>query len=137
MIKAVIDTNIIISAILFGGKPREVLNKAIHRQIESITSEALLSEIFETLMAKKFSFELAKALTVRQEMENFSTVIYPQIKIELVRDKNDNMVLECASAGAADYIITGDKDLLVLKQYRDIKICTAAVFLNEKSKYLG
>ncbi len=56
-------------------------------------------------------------------------VVNPTSRIDIVRDKNDNKIIECAFDGMADFIVTGDPDLLVLKEYRGIKIVNADEFL--------
>ncbi len=58
-------------------------------------------------------------------------VISPVTKLDVVRDKSDNKVIECALDGMADYIVTGDPDLLALKEFRNIKIVTADEFLRK------
>ena len=57
-------------------------------------------------------------------------LVYPSGKFDIVRDKKDNKVIECAFDGKVDYIVTGDPDLLVLKEFKGIKIITAKEFLD-------
>ena len=61
-------------------------------------------------------------------------IIEPSSKFNAVRDKKDNKIIECAFDGKADYIVTGDPDLLILKEFRGIKIITAREFLESRNK---
>lgn len=129
LVKVVLDTNILISAIAFGGKPKEVLDLVLDEKIIALTSAILLAE-FKEIYRKKFpmlkeDFEL----TIENIEEIFETV-QPTKTLEILRDEDDNRVLEAAVEGKCQYIITGDKDLLDLKSFQGIKIVTADQFLN-------
>lgn len=127
-VKVVLDTNIIISALGFGGKPREILLLAIDTQILALSSTILLAEL-EDVINKKFP-------QLRQDFEHINKLIRRKLKIvkpkkviKILKDDDDNRVLEAASQGRVDYIITGDRDLLELKKYENIKIVNADEFL--------
>ena len=126
--RVVLDTNIIISALLFGGKPRQILQFVIERRLHSVTSPALLSELSE-ILAKKFLFPKNKLLMVERKVKKISSVVYPSEIITILRDKPDNRVLETAHTGECGYVITGDKQLLKLRVFRDIGIVTPEQFL--------
>lgn len=127
--KVVIDTNVIISSLLFGGKPQEIIKLIIEREIIPITSKILIAELTDVLV-KKFNFIPNKtALTEEFIKENFQ-IVYPSIMLDIISDKDDNRVLEAAVVGKCQYIITGDKDLLDLKSYNKIIILTAGDFLD-------
>jgi hypothetical protein len=59
-----------------------------------------------------------------------ATTVYPHMHLNLVRDKKDNRILECAMESGSDYLVTGDRDLLALKEYKNVKIVTPREFLN-------
>lgn len=132
MIKVVIDTNVFVSgAIWFPSKPGMVLNLFRNKQFKLICSEILFNEIISTLnkisqkesMSKKFIglwFEILQ--THAQWIRNLPST-------NICRDPKDNLVLATAVTGKADYLITGDQDLLSLKKYQHIKILTPAKFL--------
>ena len=126
--KVILDTNILISAVGFGGKPREILNLALKNQIRAFTSPTLLAEL-EDVIHKKFPI-LSDDFTrlTRQIKKKFKTA-RPKKTIKVLKDTDDNRVLEAAIEGNCDYIITGDSELLDLKVYRKIKIVTPDQFL--------
>lgn len=128
LIAVVIDTNVLISALLFGGKPREVFQMVIDRRVQAISSSALLSELLDVL-AKRFLFLKPKLLLVERKMTKVFTLVYPSEHIDILSDKADNRVLEAARAGQCTYIITGDKELLKLGSYKTISIVTPEQFV--------
>lgn len=130
--KVVLDTNIVVSALVYGGKPEQIYNLVINKQIFAVTSSILLAELTETLI-KKFNFDLDRIKQLEKiTKRNFQT-IHPKQTIKLLLDQDDNCVLEAAIEGNCDYIVTGDKELLKLGLYKNIKIVTADRFLNTLS----
>jgi putative PIN family toxin of toxin-antitoxin system len=130
LIKAVLDTNVVISAIVFGGKPRRVLNLAIEGKISLFFSEPMFEEIREILGSCKFRFTEPQLLAVEHELEAISDTVYPDKNIKVVKDDpDDDVLIECVLAADADYIVSGDKHLLDLKSYGNIKIVNAAEFI--------
>ena len=129
MPKVVLDTNVYISAILFGGKP-EVIRKLLREgKIEVLVSEAIILEIAEVLR-RKFDWDSWQISQVIDEIRAITTLVVPRESIFLIRDDADNRILECAFEGNAQYIISGDKHhLLPLKEYEGIKILTPGEFL--------
>jgi len=71
----------------------------------------------------------AKTESVNAVFEGISIKVYPRKSLNIVRDKKDNHVLECAVEGECEYIVSGDKDLLVLKEFQGIKIVTPREFV--------
>lgn len=129
--KVVLDTNILVSAIVFRGNPEKVLKLAATKKINGVTSLFLLAELTETL-SKKFSFDEEKTLLVVQKIKNFLQIVYPKKEINILKDNNpDNRVLETGIEGECDYIITGDKELLALEKFKDIKILNAKDLLEK------
>lgn len=131
-ISVVVDTNVLISALLFGGKPREVLQMVIDRSLVAVTSPALLSELLDVL-AKKFLFSRQKLILVERKMKKILVFVYPTEHIEILHDQADNRVLEAARVGQCTYIITGDKELLRLGSYKIISIVTPEEFLKHNN----
>lgn len=127
-LKVVLDTNIIVSALVFGGRPEEILKIALQREISPITSPLLQAELSETLI-KKFNFSELKVQQIEKKLKKICKVVSPSIEIHVSRDEMDNKVLEAAIEGKCTYIITGDKDLLDLKVFKKIKILTPNQFL--------
>ena len=130
LIRIVLDTNILISAIAYGGKPLQILSLVIENQIIATTSPILLAELREILSKKFLTLSSADLeLALHQISEKFIT-INPKIALKIVKDDDDNRVLEAAVEGRCEYIITGDKELLELGTFKNIKIVTADQFLN-------
>ena len=130
MVKVVVDTNVLISAALFGGNPEKILNLVEEGKIKILISEEILEE-FRKVLQKKFGFSLNMAELAASGIGETFTLITPIQRINIIKEKEaDNRVLECAVEGKAQYIITGDiKHLQPLKEYRGIKILSPAQFL--------
>jgi len=131
--RVLLDTNVLISAIVYGGKPKEIISFVIGRKIAAITSPVLLGELQDVLV-KKFGFSTAKSELLRQKIRKSFIIIHPTRKLSVLKDDPDNRVLEAAIAGGCQYLITGDKELLTLKRYKSIKIVTPAQYLGTLSK---
>ena len=121
--KVVIDTNIWISYLL-GNLLNEIDELIISKKLKIIISEEMLKELSEVLQRPKFKsiFTYEKIKELFALLENYAMVVYPSKKVSACRDPKDNFLLEAAIAGGAEYIITGDNDLLVLDPFNDIKI---------------
>lgn len=131
-VRAVIDTNVLISAILFGGKPKKIIESIQKGTIIAVTSSTLISELLEILV-KKFHFEPQKILLIEELIKENFILVHPTEILQVVRDKDDNRVLEAAIAGRCQYIITGDKDLLDLKIYKKITILNPEDYFMKES----
>lgn len=129
-VRVLLDTNILISALGFDGKPRDVLQLVLEHKIKSVTSPILLAELHEVIN-KKFSLLSNHLSQIETRIKKIFIIVHPKQTIHIVRDIDDNRVLEAAVQGRCQYIVTGDKDLLDLKEYQNIKIISAEIFLNE------
>jgi putative PIN family toxin of toxin-antitoxin system len=129
-VKVVLDTNIYVSAILFGGNPEKIRKLSKDKKIEVLISEAIVAEMAEVLR-KKFNWESWQISQIIDEIREAATLVIPhQILSVIKRDEDDNRILECALEGNAQYIISGDKrHLLPLKDYRGMKILSPSEFL--------
>jgi uncharacterized protein len=134
MIKIVLDTNTHVSALGWKeGNPRKVLELCIRGKCKLIESMPLLKEFVSVIGRSKFKF-------ITEEEKNqflvfllqISKLVEPKVKLDAIReDPTDNIVLECALEGKADYVISGDYHLLKLKNFRRIQILTPKQFLNK------
>jgi len=131
--KVVLDTNVIVSALVYGGKPEQIIRLVLSKEIEAVTSPTLLAELSEVL-AKKFNFDQAKIEQTQKKIKEGFRLIQPRKVLTIVKDEPDNRVLEAADAAACDSIVTGDKELLELHAFKDIKIITPAEFLTLRPK---
>jgi uncharacterized protein len=131
-IKVVLDTNTIVSAMLFSKSiTRQAFNKVIsHYQI--VTSTAIWAEVEEVVMRKKFDkYDSRKERQVFIEAVRKKAIFYePTETITDCRDPKDNKFLELAVAANAEFIVTGDLDLLILNPFRNISILKSGEFLN-------
>lgn len=128
-LRAVLDTNVIVSGVIYKGKPRRVLELSLEEKIKAVISPILLAELAETL-AKKFSLTSEQVNLTEQEIKDVFEIVYPTETLHIQKDEDDNRVLEAAVEGNCNYIVTGDKELLNLGIFKGIKILTAAQFLN-------
>ena len=132
--KIVIDTNIYISAIFWGGKPREVVDQGRSGEILIFTSPGIESEIVEKL-SNKFKLTEDEVKNILMDFSTFTIPTVVSLHIEAVpEDPEDNKFIECAHTCKADYIVSGDRHLLSLKEYAGIKILKASDFLSIVSK---
>ncbi len=136
--RTVPDTNIVVSGLLWRGNPRRILDTARDGIIELFTSPVLLEELEDVLRREKFAKRLEAArVTVQELIEGYSalaTVIdAAPIEPVILADPDDDAVLACALAADAEIIVSGDSDLLDLKEHRDIRILTATELLTELS----
>jgi len=128
MIRVLPDTNIIISSVFWRGNPHEVIRKGILGEYQLVISVEIFDEVVDKLRNKfQFPEENIKALV--DILMNSCLIIDVTSKFDVVRDKNDNKIVECAFDGKVDYIVTGDPDLLDLKEFKGIKIINANEFL--------
>ena len=97
--------------------------------IKIITSFPILAETLEVLR-KKFKYSESELQIAKNEVLKFSEIVYPSKHLNIVRDKEDNKVIEAAIEANCNFIITGDKDLLVMGKYQDINIVSTAEFLD-------
>ncbi len=106
---------------MFGGNPRTILFKVIRKDIKAVISDILTTELLDTLI-KKFSIKNTDLLLIKSQIKDNFILVYPTNEINICRDVDDNRVLEAAVEGKCKWIITGDKDLLDLKRYKNIKL---------------
>ena len=124
--RVLLDTNILVSAVLFGGLPRRLVERALRGDFDVVTSPRLMAE-FEEVLAR-FDLAAAVAAAARSEYEQLASLVRPRTLPRAARDPDDNEVLAAAALGGADLIVTGDRDLLVLGEYEGCRIVTAREF---------
>ena len=127
----VIDTNVVLSAILFGGKPKQVLEKALSGSIQLAISESPVNELQGVLQRPKFELSAQLVQTIVSEYASIASWIEPSEHFNVVvDDPSDNHFIDCAVAAKADYLITGDRHLLSLGTFRMIKIVSVDNFID-------
>lgn len=129
MLKVVIDTNVFISAFyLPESRPAGVVLLARRKTILNVISPPILKEV-ERIIKKKLLWDNSKTQSAVRQIKNFSEEVHPQERLAIIADDPDNRILECAVAGQADFIISGDHHLIDLDNHQGIKIVTPARFL--------
>ncbi|MBI2325132.1 MAG: putative toxin-antitoxin system toxin component, PIN family [Chloroflexi bacterium] len=126
--RVLLDTNVLISAILFGGVPNDCLRRALAGEFELVTSTELLDEL-ERILRERFDVPAEAVAFARGDLELAAVVVAPTRVEAVSRDPTDDRVLAAAKEGRADHIVTGDQDLLALGRYGGISIVTPRGFV--------
>jgi putative PIN family toxin of toxin-antitoxin system len=132
--RIVADTNTVLSGLLWQGPPRRLLDLARQRTVTLCTSLTLLAELAEVIGRDKFAQRVhaatLSATELVQDYERLAEVVEPQpLPAPASRDSDDDHVLACALAAQADLIVSGDHDLLTLREYQSIRILSTAAAL--------
>ncbi len=125
--KIVLDTNVLIAAFIAHGVCHDLLEHCV-RWHTLITSEWILGEFSENLR-RKFKYTAREAEEAIALLRSGMQIVTPEnLEIPVCRDQDDDMVLGTAIAGQASCIVTGDKDLLILRRFRSIDIVSPSDF---------
>jgi len=129
--RVTLDSSQYISALNFGGLPLRVLNLAVAGEIEIVISEPIIAEVLRVL-SNKFAWPQARLAQVEGTMRKLGEVVTPVEQLQvLVSDPDDDRILEAAVAGKCQAIVTGEKALLRLRNFRGIAILTARELLQQ------
>jgi uncharacterized protein len=127
--RAVADTNVLVSALQFGGKPKQLLDLAVDGHIDLAMSEAIVDETLRVLR-DKFRRTPDELTETDKQLREVGRVVTPTERINVVdADPSDDRILECAVAAEAEVIVSGDRHLLALGSFRRIPIQRVAEFL--------
>ncbi len=130
--RIVLGTNVLISAVLFGGPPRRVLERVISGAADCTLSVSILDELREVLLRPKFGFSPQQSLQLLEELHAVCDVIDPVTRVAAIEaDPDDNRVLECAVESRAQFVVSGDAHLLDLAAFRGIRILSPADYLRQ------
>lgn len=132
--RAVYDTNIIISADLTDGVCRRLLYLAAFHIVDLVASNKLLEEYEQVLSRTRFHNTPEDVVAYIRLIKQISITITTTRRIKKILDDPDNRVLECAVAGKADYIVTGNKKHFAFKEFEGVRIITPAEFLRDLEK---
>lgn len=129
LLRVVFDANVYISAFIVPGSlAEEAYNVVLERRCELFVSVPILTETALKLRSK-FGWEDDRITAALKHISHVATVAKPSIRIDLLADEPDNRILECAVAAQASFIVTGDKHLLTLKEYKGTGITKMGGFL--------
>ena len=120
--RLVIDSNVWISALVFGGMPRQVLELCVRNGHRIVLSPELITEVRRILHTKFPNFEIDFEALLAALALNIEIVQLGSIEVHASRDTDDDKVIETAVVGQAEYIVSGDKDLLDPMRYKGIQI---------------
>jgi len=127
--KVVFDTNILVSALVFpGGRAEAALLRIIQEHDQLLLSKPILDELLGVL-ARKFSRDAEELARIAVFLSELALTVRPRQKLRVVVDDPDNRVLECALAGRADAIVTGDSALLELGEFRGVRVISLREYL--------
>lgn len=127
--KVVFDTNILVSALVFpGGRAEAALLRIIDEHDQLLLSKPILDELLGVL-ARKFSRDAEELARIALLLSDLALTVRPRQKLRVVKDDPDNRVLECALAGHADAIVTGDSALLELGEFRGVRVISLREYL--------
>jgi putative PIN family toxin of toxin-antitoxin system len=127
--RVVFDTNIFISALVLPGSQAE---KAIQKIIERDTlliSKAIINEVL-LVLSRKFSRDPEELSRVAVHLAELGEMVRPAKKVSVLQDEEDNRIIECALGGRADIIVTGDKEILAMKEYGGTGIISLREYLS-------
>lgn len=127
MKRVVLDTNVLVSALVWQGSPRQLLMRGMEDEIRFYTTPFLLQELYDTLHSKKLvRIQHQRFLDPGELHATISAILTPieapRLAHPVCRDPDDDWVLACAVSAGADMVVSGDQDLLVLKNHADIPI---------------
>ena len=129
--RVVFDTNILVSALVFpGGRGDAALRRIIAGTDLLVMSRAILDELLEVL-SRKFARDAEELAHVAVFFSELAMIVAPRRRLRVVQDDPDNRILECALAGRAEAIVTGDKALLALKSFRNIPVVTLRAYVGD------
>ena len=133
MLRVVLDTNVYVSAFVFGGPPLEILTLGIRDHIAVFVSAPILKEI-QAVLQSKFEWPTRDVREALDAIDAFGSLVVPREAVAVIKDDEpDNRILECAVEGSAHVIVSGDKHLRALRAYRRIAIMSPREFLDALS----
>jgi putative PIN family toxin of toxin-antitoxin system len=129
--RLVLDTNVVVSALLWGGTPYRILQQAVDGEVELFTSPVLVAELREILARPHLAAKLAEQGTTADALtalyRDFTVAVSPlSVPRAVPDDPDDDHVIACALAAKADVIVSGDRHLLNLREYQGVRIMIPA-----------
>ena len=133
--KLVLDTNIYISSFFWGGNPRRVMTRIIDGKDALYVSDEILYEVFSVMKRPKFNVNHRQIIHFINSIKDIAHRVPILGTVQNVcRDSDDDKILECAVLGNVDFIISGDNDLLSLKEFQEIPIIATSDYIDKIEK---
>ena len=127
--RVVFDSNIFISALVIpGSKAEKAIARIISGKDSLVLSKIIVDEVLSVLSGK-FSRDREAISRTAIYLTDLAEIVSPSKKIKVLKDDPDNRIIECAVAGKADFIVTGDKEMLNLKEFQGITIISLREYL--------
>jgi putative PIN family toxin of toxin-antitoxin system len=118
-----------VSALVFpGGRGEAALRRIVEERDQLILSKPILDELLG-ILGSKFSRDAEELAHVAVFLSELAHSVKPRRRVNVVKDEPDNRILECAITGRAEAIVSGDKDLLELREYRGVRILSLREYL--------
>lgn len=128
--RVLVDTNVLISGLLWDGNESNLLRMCKTGELTNLISPPIFEELEKVLSGRKFGLTANEVSKLIELVISFSDMVHPQMELTVVTtDADDNRILECALAGKADYIVSGDKHLLKLGEFKGMPIINAKEML--------
>jgi len=128
-LRVVFDANILVAALVFpGGRGEEALQRIVEEHDDLPLSKPILDELLGVL-ARKFARDAEELARVAVFLGSLATMVRPARRLRVLADAPDNRILECALAGGAAAIVTGDRAMLALREYRGVRILDLRSYL--------
>ncbi len=127
--RIVIDTNVIASAIYFGGKPFVLLRRVMEDKVNVLASKEIVDEYEEILLRLQNKYPSFNTKIPFQTLLSKFEIIHVSSDVHISRDPDDDKFISCAVDGKCLYIVSGDDDLLSIGSYEGIEILTVGAFL--------
>ncbi len=129
--RIVIDTNVLIAGVFFGGFPRKILSAVVRQKIVACATPEIINE-YEEIVQEMINMKQGHInREILSPLIKVMEIIEPVTHVRICRDLDDDKFLECAKDSQALYIVSGDKDLLVIKRFENVRIVTAKDFCEE------
>lgn len=125
----VLDTNVVVSGLGFGGRPLEALLRTLEDDVRLLASQETMDELDRVLSYDRLPVTEVERRRLLAILRREAEFVDPGHTLEVARDSDDDKFLEVGSRGGAEYVVSGDDDLLCIGSYRDIRIVTPAEFL--------
>jgi uncharacterized protein len=128
-LRVVFDTNVLVAALVFpGGQGEAALSRIVEERDQLVLSKPILDELLGVL-ARKFSRDAEELAHVAVFLGELATTVKPARRLKVLKDDPDNRILECAVAGRAELVVTGDRALLALAEYRGVRVVSLRDYL--------
>jgi putative PIN family toxin of toxin-antitoxin system len=130
--KIVLDTNVLISGIFWEGNESKILKACKTEDLINYISPEILNEFYRVLLYPKFKLSSDEIESALETVIKLSNIVNPEIKIDIIKDDPiDNIFIECAITANANYIVSGDKHLLKLKEFKGIQIANCRKIIDD------